>query len=219
MWVGVILSACLHAPCARALPVISEVLYDAVGADDGRVFVELYGDAGTVLDGLELVGINGADGGITTALRLSGSIPADGLFVVADASEGATSVANADLLRDFDFQNGPDSIQLLDVDGNVIDALAYGVFGPEDVFAGEGRAALDVAAGSSLARLFADVDRGDNSVDFVGLETPTPGSAPLSVPEPAGGAMTVWALGWLALRRLQNRPRAEWRSARGAGGS
>ena len=40
------LAALLAGRAAPALPVLSEVLYDAVGTDDGALFVELYGIAG-----------------------------------------------------------------------------------------------------------------------------------------------------------------------------
>ena len=96
---------------ARAVPLISEVFYDAIGADNGLVFVELYGDPGSGLDGLFLEGINGANGAAGPTIALSGVFSADGIFVVADdAGDGSTLVANADLIVNFDFQNGPDSI-------------------------------------------------------------------------------------------------------------
>jgi hypothetical protein len=130
-------------------------------------------------------------------LQLTGVIPADGVFVVADGDGGVTSVANADLVLDFDFQNGPDAVQLLSGTG-VLDALGYGSFGSGDVFAGEGTAAPDPPAGSSLARVFANVDTDDNAADFVALETPTPGVAPVSViPEPATSALLAMGLAGL----------------------
>jgi hypothetical protein len=184
---------------AHALPVISEVFYDAIGSDDGLSFVELHGAPGTSLAGLALEGVNGANGAVGPSLALIGVIPADGIYVVADATAGGqTLVADADLLLDFDFQNGPDSVVLRD--GSVIlDALGYGVFAPGEVFAGEGAPAADPAAGASLARRFADVDTGDNAADFVALETPTPGSAPLSVvPEPASAPLLGAGLAGLA---------------------
>ena len=95
---------------AAALPLISEVLYDAVGSDNGQSFVELYGTPGMNLTGFFLEGINGSNGAVTHSIALSGPIPADGFFVLADdQGDGTTLVANADLIRDFDFQNGPDS--------------------------------------------------------------------------------------------------------------
>jgi hypothetical protein len=103
----------------------------------------------------------------------------------------------------FDLQNGPDSIVLRDAAGAIADALGYGVFGASDVFAGEGAAALDPPAGQSVARRFADVDTGDNAADFIALEVPTPGSAPLYAPEPApllAVGMGLCALSWVRRR-------------------
>lgn len=187
--VGLLVLALMPA-MANALPVISEVFYDAVGSDDGLSFVELYGVPGASLSGLVLEGVNGANGAVGPSLALSGVIPADGIFVVSDATAaGQTFVANADLLLDFDFQNGPDSI-VLRAGSVILDALGYGVFAPAEVFAGEGAPAADPAAGASLARRFADVDTGDNAADFVALEAPTPGTAPLFVvPEPASAPL------------------------------
>ncbi len=182
-----VLALMLPTAPAHALPVgISEVFYDAVGADTGQVFVELYGCAGLSLDGYRIEGVNGSGGGVGPVLALVGSIPTDGFFVVADLDGMSTSVPNADLLLDFDFQNGPDSIVLRAPDDAIVDAIGYGSFGAGDVFAGEGTAAPDPPAGSSLARLLANVDTDDNAADFVVLDTPTPGTgAVLDEPEPA----------------------------------
>lgn len=186
---------------ASALPLLSEVLYDAVGADDGQLFVELYGSAGFDLSGFTLEGVNGANGATGPVLMLAGPIPADGFLVVADVAGGATQVANADLLLDFDLQNGPDSLVLRDPLGNVVDALGYGSFGSGDVFAGEGAPAPDPPAGQSLARRFADVDTDSNLADFVALEIPTPGSGPLLLPEPESGLLLGLGLFCLAFLR------------------
>ena len=173
---------------AHALPLISEVFYDAVGVDDGQSFVELSGAPGGSLDGLVIEGVNGADGSITHTLPLSGVFGADGLFVLADrTSAGTSSVAEADLLLEFDFQNGPDSVVLRDA-GSVLDALAYGVFAAGEIAAGEGAPALDPPAGESVARRFANVDTNDNAADFV-AGAPTPGIAAFAVPEPAAAAL------------------------------
>ncbi len=54
--------------------------------------------------------MNGSNGAVGPVLALSGAIPADGFFVVADdRGDGASDVANVDLVLNFDFQNGPDS--------------------------------------------------------------------------------------------------------------
>lgn len=172
---------------AQADLIISEIYYDAPSGDTGKVFVELHGPAGFDLTGLELQGINGADGSAYKSVLLSGIIPADGLFVIADdAGGGTTLVANADLIADVDFQNGPDSIRLLD-DGAVLDAVGYGDF-TAALFAGEGQAAPDAGPGTSLSRVGL-VDTDNNLADF-SLTAPTPGSIS-AVPLPAA----AWLFG------------------------
>jgi hypothetical protein len=195
------LAALLAPSGAGALPLLSEVLYDAAGSDNGLLFVELLGSPGASLEGLVIEGVNGSDGSVTHSLPLSGLFPEDGLFVVADdAGGGVTQVAGADLILEFDFQNGPDSVRLM-AGVSVLDALGYGVFAAGEVFAGEGLPAPDPAAGSSLARHFADVDTDDNAADFEVLAMPTPGTAPLlGVPEPASAALVLAGLVGLGTR-------------------
>ena len=195
------LAAYLFAAPAFALPLISEVFYDGVGSDNGQSFVELYGAPGTPLDGLVLEGINGSGGAVTVTIALSGTIAADGLYLLADLDTGGgTQVPEPDAVANFDFQNGPDSVVLREVGGAVLDAVGYGVFDSGEVFAGEGSPVADAPAGSSIARLFADVDSDDNAFDFAVLDEPTPGTALLSVPEPSTGLLAFTALAVLAVK-------------------
>jgi hypothetical protein len=92
----------------------------------------------------------------------------------------------------------------------VLDAVGYGMFGAGEVFAGEGTAAVDGPAGSSLARWFANIDTGDNGLDFMVLGVPTPGHAPLHVvPEPQTAALlAVGLLGLAWSARERSAPRA-----------
>ena len=180
---------------AQAQVLISEIFYDAVGPDNGLTFVELLGTPCTLLDGLSLLGINGADGSTYKTVPLFGTIPGDEIFVVGDDDgSGRTLVPNADLIADVDFQNGPDSIVLWD--GNsVLDAVGYGDF-TAALFAGEGFPAVDVAAGTSLARWSRFGDSNNNSADFVAVLAPTPGIPPLTeVPVP--GTIGFFAAGLL----------------------
>ncbi|MFO1518600.1 MAG: lamin tail domain-containing protein [bacterium] len=164
--------------------VLNEILYDASGSDtDGNEFIELYGTPNTYLDGYQVVLLNGADGAILKAITLpeGSKIPEDGLFVVADARTNQSAQSNiphANYIDNFDPQNGPDSVQLLDTQGKLLDAVAYGTGGVElgknGLAAGEGLPAVDVIAGHSISRVNGK-DTDDNHGDFIDLETPTPG--------------------------------------------
>src|SRR5262245_62935525 len=98
---GAALAAAVALPQPAAAVQLSEVLYDAAGTDNGKVFVELWGAPGTSLEGYTLEGVNGGDGAIGPTLTLSGAIPADGFFVVSDTDGTATQVANSDLTLNF----------------------------------------------------------------------------------------------------------------------
>ena len=156
--------------------VINEVYYDSPGTDHG-VFVELKADPGTSLDNVHVWGVNGNGGSVYSDVDLTGhTVGASGYFVLAQDS----TVPDADTITGVDYQNGPDNVVLVYIEGSdttVLDALGYG---PTDVstwdFVGEGTPAPDVASGLSLQRIPDGVDTDDNSVDFRALE-PTPGYA------------------------------------------
>lgn len=163
---------------------INEILYDPAEAEtDGYGFIELSGTPGAALKGYVVRFVNGADGKKTGEVVLPDGtiVPSDGIFVIADAKTGepkASRVANADWVANFDPQNGPDSIQLLAPNGELIDAIGYGQdMQPIDVEGNalfEGSPAVDCASGSSLTRM-GGVDTDNNAADFTESKTPTPG--------------------------------------------
>ncbi len=167
------LSCGLAAGPALALPVIQEIYYDGPGGDTDDVFTEIYGPPLMSLNGYSLVGINGSDDSEYRTILLDGMIiPADGILVIATVDAYGATLSEADYFANVDWQNGaPDAVQLRQ-GMTVIDALQYGSGGV--LFWGEGTAAPDASAGSSLSRLLCGSDTDDNSVDFL-VGVPTPG--------------------------------------------
>jgi hypothetical protein len=165
--------------------VIHEVLYDGkVSETDGEAFIELFGTPGADISDYEIDLINGADGETTEGIILpKGSLlDAEGFFVAADLrtnSTDSTQVAHFDFLDQFDPQNGPDAIHLVDREGALLDAICYGegavAHTPEGLPLCEGEPAPDVAAGHSLSRISGS-DRQENRLDFFEKESPSPGS-------------------------------------------
>lgn len=169
---------------------INEIYYDDSTSDtDGHAFIELYGTSGGSLAGYTLRLVNGADGTSTDDITFPAGtqIPEDGFFVVADKNTGSdseTHVTNADYLDNFDPQNGPDSVQLFDPYGTVVDVVGYGDGLPEtDV---DGSPMYEVAAGpsapsgQSLSRVNG-TDAGNNANDFVVNTIPSPGSGEVTM--------------------------------------
>ncbi len=164
--------------------VMNEILYDSAESDtDGNEFVELYGTPNSDIDGYQLVIVNGSDGKILKIITFpeNSKIPADGIFLIADAQNGKPSQSNipgADFIDNFDPQNGPDAIQLLDDQGNLLDAVSYGEVSVTLASNGlailQGKPAFDVKEGHSLSRIKGQNTK-DNSKDFIDLEKPTPG--------------------------------------------
>jgi len=191
---------------ATPFAVINEVLYDGPGSDADDVFTELFGTPGLALDGWSLTGTNGADGSVYRAVNLDGGvIPADGIFLIATLG---TALGGVDLSANVDWQNGPDSIQLMDSGGRIADALQYGDAGGFN--AGEGLPTTDVGAGMSLSRDLFGTDTDDNLADFLVLQAPTPGSGPnlTTVPEPGSLGLMVpglLCLAWLSSGRVRRR--------------
>lgn len=174
-------------PVERVRPsfiIINEILYDAAGSDtNGDVFVELYGEAGGDITGYELVFVNGEDGLIKDTIELpeGAIIPEGGVYVIADAVTGSPGVSNvegADHIVNFDPQNGPDCVQLLGGEGELLDAVGYGEpivgLAENGMACFEGTPAPDVASGHSLSRENG-LDINDNNSDYKDISDPSPG--------------------------------------------
>ncbi|HEX5034027.1 MAG TPA: hypothetical protein VFW62_06060, partial [bacterium] len=165
--------------------VIHELLYDGkVSETDGEAFVELYGTADADISLYQVLFLNGSNGEETERITLPphSILGEDGIFLIADLKTGSTSnsgVAGADFLDQFDPQNGPDGLQLLNREGELLDTVVYGegsvALAANGLALGEGLPALDVAGGHSLSRL-AGADSGDNRTDFLDQTMPSPGS-------------------------------------------
>lgn len=180
---------------------ISEVLYDPAGDDNGHSFIELVGFSGRDISGWKIVGIDGDNGSIDEQFTFppSSVFPDDGeglgLLVVADEATGVTYVSNYDFTDpDMDLSNGPDNVRVIDNYGRVIDALAYDSVTPGDnnhfgFFAGEGTAAGSSDEGYSLVRFPALLDTNDNSYDFA-VDYPNPGYA-AGVQSPASAPVKI----------------------------
>lgn len=163
---------------------INEVFYDITGDDtNGKVFIELLADGETALDSYKILLINGGDGKVYDTIELpqNSKVPEDGIFLIADAKtgeSGVTSVTNADFIANFDPQNGPDCIVVVNEKSEPLDALGYGTPIKEVAETGfacfEGIAAPKAGTNASLTRSNGQ-DTNDNQTDFSINFTPTPG--------------------------------------------
>lgn len=165
--------------CPGAGIVISEIL-PRPNADEPE-FVELAGPPDRDITGFTLVGINGNGGSDTFTVALNGALGSDGLFLVASAALDGFDLLSEEL----DMQIGPDSVELRDCGGQVIDAVGYGTFAEEEVFAGEGQPAPAPGQGESLGRCtLGDIDSDDNGADLHISLIPTPGAPNANFEDP-----------------------------------
>ena len=187
-----------YLPAGATPVIINEVLYDGPGSDADDVFTELYGTPGLLLDGWSLTGTNGDNGTIYRSIALTGAmIPGDGYLLITTASANPLLIILTDFIANVDWQNGPDSIQLLDPAGTIMDALQYGDAGIYN--RGEGLPAMMPATGHSLARELPILDSNNNRSDFIELSLPTPGTGPFTSQVPEPDSMGIFLIGIAAL--------------------
>lgn len=196
-----VLLASFYFTQAQATPVIQEIYYDQVGGDGSDVFTEIYGDAGSDLSGWRIEAINGSNDITYRTINLTGVlIPADGLLLISTNSANSALAAISDFTANVDWQNGPDSLWLIDDLNNLIDAVQYGT--TEFALRGETEATTDVSAGFSLSRHFEGFDTNNNRMDFI-AGTPTPGFAnqqiTMAFKVPTSSSTSLFLLGLLML--------------------
>lgn len=182
--------------------VISEVMFNPTGADDGREWIELFNDSGSAVDlsGYSL-GWGGADYTFGTLVLPSFTLAPGAYYViggpVSDAGNGNPSY---DLVANFgpDLQNpfiAADGIALFDGSPNPIHVVIYGLFNLSGLVDETGApGAVDVAfpgaAGTSLVW---------NGSTWSGGNAASPGTGSLiAVPETGSAALTLLGLAGLA---------------------
>lgn len=186
------------AAVASAPIVINEVLYDAVGADTGQEWIELF-NAGEAEGDLSNWRIERGGTSFTLAFAFpEGARVAPRSFLLV----GEASVSGAAYQGDLVFQNGgsaTDGVRLVDGTGAVVDVLLYdepNTSGLPDEGGSAGTSfAPDAGEGQSLARRADGADTNASGADFAAAQTPTPGasngsassSSPTPTASPAAG--------------------------------
>jgi hypothetical protein len=154
---------------------ISEVLYDALGAEPDEEWIELYNNASMPI---ELTDWTISDNLSTDVISPTVTIPVGDCLVIAASEDFYISYPDfpgaivfvADGRIGNGLGNAGDRLILKDDEGTVIDQMSYGTdttaFDP---------ACLDVAAGHSLERSPANVDT-NTAEDWIDQESPNPGA-------------------------------------------
>ncbi len=185
---------------ARAEISVSEVFYDAVGADDGFEWIELRNESNTPV---ELTGFSLGWGGST---YLSGSVALSGVVAAGDyflIGGPESTLDNAspffDLAVDLesDLQNSgttADGVALFDVPIEELTAevvpIAVVLYGAENSSGLVDETGLPGAVDVADAPGGSSIERGLDGTWRV-QENPTPGAPPRPVPEPAGIALAA----------------------------
>lgn len=175
--------------------VINEILYDALGADEGYEWVELKnnGSAPVEVAGWKLQS-GGTSFGNTVTLPAGLTIDPGGYLLI-----GESSVPGAQFVANFTLQNGgnpTDGVRLLDAQGQVIDVVLYGEPNtnglPDESGAPGTLPAAGAPPGASLARLPDGADSNVSGIDFAATSALTPGAAniaaAISTPTPTSPA-------------------------------
>ncbi|MBI5391255.1 lamin tail domain-containing protein [Candidatus Woesearchaeota archaeon] len=168
---------------ALAGPVISEVLYDPIGSENGGEAIELYNPTDNSIDigGWKIA----SESSLADATLPQGAlISAYGYYLITDlgwnVSKDNASWPSADHEETLSLTNVDAGVALTLPNGTVVDAVGWGL--PENIQSGlfEGTPALGISSGQSLERKpgFLDAlagngaDSNNNSVDFLVRSSP-----------------------------------------------
>jgi len=185
---------------ARAEIELSEIFYDATGADDGFEWIELRNESNTPV---ELTGFSLGWGGSTYlsgGVALSGVVEAGDTFVVG-GPESTLDNANPvfDLVIDLesDLQNSgttADGVALFDVPIEEVTAdtvpVAVVIYGAENSSGLVDESGLPGAVDVADAPGGSSIERGVDG-EWRVQRSPTPGAPPQPVPEPSGIALAA----------------------------
>jgi len=133
-----------------------------VGSDaEGNLFIELLGEPERSIADYQMIMVSGDDGRIVDTIKIPKEMQTnqEGFFVIADAvtgQPGTTKVLGADWVTNFDPPNGPDCIQLLNPEGELVDVVGYGsplvLRAENNLFCYQGAPVPDAPSGQSLSR-------------------------------------------------------------------
>lgn len=220
-WMAAIaLAVSLFAGSAAAVPisgfVISEVMYEPTGGDNGRQWIELYNGTGATID-LSLYELQWGRNGLSNSVVLSGSLAAGSTFVIG----GPTSDANnGNPIYDQVFNFNPnlgdgghnwqeDGLALVEsATSTLLHTVVYGGNGTNPPYVDEQGGTATVIDDSALSP--------GQSLEFLGgstwqvQATATPGTPnPALTPVPEPTPLVLVGLGLAALATLRSAaPRA-----------
>ena len=185
---------------ASAEITLSEVFYDAAGADDGFEWIELHNESSTPV---ELGGFSLGWGGSTYlsgSVALSGTVAAGDYFVVGGPDstlDNANPVFDLAVDLESDLQNSgtiADGVALFDVPIEELTPetvpLSVVIYGGENSSGLLDESGLPGAVDVADAPGGSSIERGRDGVWRV-QENPTPGAPPQPVPEPSSIALAA----------------------------
>jgi hypothetical protein len=173
----VVVALILLTSCLSGEIVINEILYDAISTDTGNEWIELYNN-GTDDVNLEGAQLQVAGLEFTTVFTFPSYVLRAGRYVLI----GEANITQAVFITPLVMQNGgdeTDGVRYVSPDNLYTDTVLYDSPNTNnltnDYGSGATLFAIDVAAGSSLARVVNGMDTNDCSTDFAEETNPTPG--------------------------------------------